>query len=277
MKKFERIMQIGQAGAYTSFVTKKSALRKLIVGGNITNCQDKINEEIQNSDKRWLQLTHILQNIQGKGISTMIGKIQTESVVVKAQTEDAAKKEYETQERLRQVPGFIKYHCHFTCAGDKGYIEQFATANEQTRICQASGDSMGVILMPYYSSGSVESAMQKLSKAEFLTLLECIVVNYANAYNKLEFTHGDFFSKNIVINDTGHPVIIDFEKSQFNSKHKCDIFWNDLDNMCLDLSHHPIVGNKLFNIARVLTLHRAYQTEPSEQIINDLVTVIRLL
>ena len=257
-----KIQPIGKAGLCTSWIVKKSTLKRL-VGGKIDN------------NLGWLQLTKVLQNIRGKGIATMIAKLQSQEVVVKVQISEDAKKEYAFQEKLLDQNGFIEYECYFTCDGSKDYIESFSTVNQKT-LCQNKGITMGIIVMPYYQNGSLESSLHTKTKDELKTILKAVIRNYRNCYVNKHFTHGDLYSKNIVLTDTYDPIIIDFEKSYFDHVNKCDMFWNDLDNFCLDLSRHKGMS-KLFDIARVLTINRAYKNEPSDDIINDLFRAIDIV
>lgn len=255
-----KIQPIGKAGICTSWIVNKSLIEKLING------------QIDDNPE-WLKLNKVLQNIRGKGIATMIAKISSQDVVIKVQLKDDAMKEYEFQEKLLDQSGFIKYECYFTCDGNKEYIESFSTVNDNTKLCKNKGTSMGIIIIPYYSNGSLDSSLNKKTKQELKVILKTIIQNYRNSYLNKHFTHGDLFTKNIILNDKNEPIIIDFEKSDFENKNKCDLFWNDLDNLCLDLSKHKYMC-KLFDVARVLTINRVYRNEPTDSIINDLMRAI---
>lgn len=270
-----RVRGIGKAGAFTSWIVKKSALRKM-VGGTVSDCQINIDTDIDNGKATWLQLQKVIQNIPGKGIATILGTIQGTDVVVKAQETDEANKEYAMQAKLADLPGFVQYHCLFTCDGAKDYIQSFATVNEQKMLCHAKGNSMGVIVMPYYKNGSLEDLLKSksLDKAKCINIWKAIIENYVGAYNANGMTHGDFFTKNVVLDDNMHPFILDFEKSQFNAERRRDMFWNDLDNMCLDLSRYSVFSSQIYEVARVLTIHRAYGQEPTPEVISDLLNAI---
>lgn len=264
----EKVIGIGRSGAITSFVLKKSLLKK-IIGGNYADCQQSINTEIE-TGKPWIQLNKVLQNLQGKGIATMIGKINSDNVVVKVQTAKDAEAEYNVQSKLRNINGFVKYNCTFQCDGDKQYVEQFTNVLETTRLCKQKGNSLGIIIMPYYRNGSLEGVLSSLTLDKLKPIIKQVIINYTHAYNTLSYTHGDFFCKNIVLDDSFAPIIIDFEKSSFNHIRKCDIFWTDLDSLFQDLSRHPLLSYKMYEIARVLVFHRAYQHEPTTPILDDL-------
>jgi len=269
------VRSIGKAGAFTSWIVKKSALRKM-TGGTMRDCQTNIESDIDNGKATWLQLQKVIQNIPGKGIATILGTIQGTDVVVKAQETGEANKEYAMQAKLADLPGFVQYHCLFTCHVAKDYIQSFATVNEQKMLCTAKGNSMGVIVMPYYKNGSFEEVLKRasLDKDKCINIWKAIIVNYVGAYNAKEMTHGDFFTKNVVLDDDMQPFILDFEKSQFNAERRRDMFWNDMDNMCLDLSRYTAFSSQIYDVARVLTIHRAYGQEPTPEIIRDLLAAI---
>lgn len=270
-----KVRNIGKAGAFTSWIVKKSALRKMI-GETVSECQRNIDTDIDNGKATWLQLHKVIENISGKGIASILGRIQGTDVVVKAQEIDEANKEYAMQAKLVDLPGFIQYHCLFTCNGIKDYIQSFVTVNEQKMLCNAKGNSMGVIVMPYYKNGSLEDLLKSksLDKAKCINIWKAIIENYVGAYNAKGMTHGDFFTKNVVLDDDMHPFILDFEKSQFNAERKRDIFWNDLDNMCLDLARYSIFSSQIYEVAQVLMIHRAYGQEPTPKVIRDFINVI---
>jgi len=268
------IQGVGKAGSFTSFIVKKSILKKL-VGGAIKNCQKHIDDQIEGNNTSWLQLQKVLQNVRGKGIATMIGKIESKTVIVKVQSASLAQHEYDIQRQLENMKGFIKYHCLFYCGGSKAYIEQFSTVGENTKVCKNKGSDIGVIIMPYYTNGSLEDVLNKIEDLEKLkSILRTIILNYSLAYRSLGYVHGDFFCKNIVLDSDNIPIIIDYEKSHFKHYRNCDIFWNDLDNLCLDMSKNKLLSQKMFDIARVFTIHRAYQQEPTEQVITDILRAI---
>jgi serine/threonine protein kinase len=263
---------IGKGGALTSWIVKTRLLKK-VVGGQITNCQKSMDDDVLNDNPHWLKLSKLLQNIPNKGIATMIEKIQSTEVVVKVQLADKAKKEYDFQESLSDLEGFAKVECYFTCDGTKEYIDKFSYVSENTKLCKATGSSLGIIVMPYYKGGSLESVLHTISKQDLKYTLVKLITNYVNAYRTKNFTHGDFFCKNVVL-DGKDPIIIDFENSTTeNIPMKCDMFWHDLDNMFLNISRRKDMQS-MFDIARVLTLHRLYRTEPTEQVINDLLKAI---
>jgi len=89
--------RIGNIGINTTFIIKKPLFKNIVKD---ENCQKEINKEIEGKHE-WLQLNNIIQSIKGKGISTLLGKIQTKEVIIKIQEANEAKKEYDIQNELK--------------------------------------------------------------------------------------------------------------------------------------------------------------------------------
>lgn len=268
---------IGQGGLQTSFVVKKSLIKKLLKGDG--TCQENINDEIDNSNKTpWLQLVHVIQNIKGKGIATIIGKIKSKDVVVKVQQFDAANNEYNVQQKLKisELQGFVDFECIFTCDGDRKYIESFSYFNDASRLCKAKGYNMGIIIMPYYKNASFESFLKtykeqdKIDKAKHI--IASVIKNVFNAFTLSQFTHGDLFSKNVVLDDEYNPIIIDFEKSLFNNN--LMRFLMDIDDFINDVARY-MFDPKLSEISRqFVTMNRAFNNKPNEEILSSFTKAI---
>jgi serine/threonine protein kinase len=252
--------RIGNIGINTSFIIQKSKLKKKLIGGS---CQEDIDKEIDGKHD-WLQLVKVIQSIEGKGISTLLGRIPTKEVVIKIQEADKGSKEYEIQDKLKDFDGFIKFECLFFCQGDKKYIESFANLQEHKQLCKAKGFSMGIILMPYYKKGSLENygIIQK-------DIISTIILNYFNAYDKTGFIHADLFPKNIVLDDHENPIIIDYENGYFNDKiNNHTYFWRDLT----DLLSYVKYEKDLSHVIRIhCMMNGAYNKKPTLELINNLI------
>ena len=266
------VRRIGKGGVATSFIVKKSVLKRLLRGGSL-ECQKNID-----ADPGWLQLSQVLQNIPGKGIATMLGKIPEQQVVVKAQLRAEAQSEFDIQDRLKDYAGFVKYLCIFECDGDKEYISRFAFVNDATKICRAKGNSMGVIIMPYYANGSLEDLLKSgvdtaTDKSKLVKDTVVSVIGYLkDAYIDSGFTHGDLFTKNILLDANNKPVIIDFEKSYFDKS--ISTFWRDIDDLLGDVSRY-LYKTQIDDACRVIMINRAYNLPPSDATLKDLIFAIQ--
>jgi serine/threonine protein kinase len=265
-----KLKQIGKGGIETSFVVGKNRLKKILKGGT-SNCQQNIDKDIDNKEPGWLQLTSVLQNISGKGIASMIANIDTKDVVVKVQVAENAALEYQFQQQLQAQKGFIHYQCYFTCAGDKSYIEQFSN-HKKTLLCTDKGVSMGVIVMPYYPRGSLEDCLKQKKVRDIKTILVNTIKYVFGAFVAIGFTHGDLFTKNILLDNDDNPIMIDFEKSRMDKDQVT--FWRDIDDLLGDVSR--FVHKQSFDdISRVIMINRAYNVPPNDQNITDLVHAIQ--
>jgi hypothetical protein len=254
--------RIGNIGIFTSFIIQKSKLKKWLEG----DCQAEIDKEINNNID-WMQLEKVIQSIQEKGISRLLGSIPTKEVVIKIQDANKGKKEYDIQDKLKTFDGFIKFECIFLCQGDKEYIESFANLQEHKKLCRAKGLSMGIIMMPYYKSGSLEQN-GNIDK----NILTKILMNYFDAYDKIGFIHADLFPKNIVLDDYENPIIIDYENGYINEDiHNHTYFWRDLTDL---LSYIKYEKDLSFVIRSHCMINGAYNKKPALELIKNLISDI---
>ncbi len=289
------IQRTGNVGAMSSWVVSKKELlrryrahasRKQKGGGTqVENCQENADAEIDGGPA-WLQLSRVLQNLTGKGIATMLGRLSkhgNERVVVKVQDAAAALRELEVQKRLAGLDGFVEFHCMFRCAGDKQYIESYGTAAElrRSRVCAAKGLEMGVILMPYYDGGSLESMLRTKNQsgrpwsaeedALVASVLSKVIRDVYRAYETQRFVHGDLFAKNIVLTAEGEPALIDFELSKFDEPGMR--FWRNVESLLGDVGNYW-KQRELDDIARTLFVHMAYDVAPSRRTVDDLLAAL---
>lgn len=258
----KNIKRLGNIGINISYVVKKSLFKKKLKGGS---CQEKINNEIDGK-YGWLQIEKILQSLQGKGITTIqatIKNLNSKEVVIKIQEREKAINEYNIQYKIRDFNGIVNFECIFFCDGDKEYIESFATLKEYGTLCKSKGINMGIILMEYYKNGSLED-IKDLDK----NIIEKLLKNYLEIYIKTGFIHGDFYPKNVILDDDYNPIIIDFEKSYFNdNKENHTLFWADLTTFFTSLKYSTNLSN--FIRTHCMT-NGAYNKKPSIDLINKL-------
>ncbi len=259
-----------------SFIVRKSKLKNILKGGDISNCQQNMDEQIDKYTK-WIDLVKVLQNLDGKGIATMIAKIKTSYVVVKVNLKINSDKEYIISQRLENINGFLKYHCIFYCHGSKEYIEKYGQGNvSSVELCENKGNSMGIIVMPYYKNGSLEENLKnkKLNLEQLKNILIKVIQNYINAYEKLNFVHCDFFSKNIILDDNNEPIIIDFELSNFESSSYW--FFRDIQNLIEDIqkNYKNINFHKIY---KLIIINLAYNNVPSNENMKEIIDRIKEL
>lgn len=250
------VTPVGKRGAETSF--------------RLTHCQQRIDQEADGHGPSWLQLRRVLQNIPGKGIATLLGYLKEGTdVLVKVQLYPAARREYDIQQRLQHLPGVIQYHCFVACGGDKRYIQEYGPPlKPYQHVCTKKGSELGVILMPYLPMGSLEDylkgATDRAEKQAVTKILVCKTILWiVRAYLEHGFTHGDLFTKNILLASNTEPVLIDFEKSDFDDRNKRQRVWRDIDALLGDVSRY-MWKDELSDISQELVIiPLAYQEEPT--------------
>lgn len=255
----------GKAGIETTFRLKHQT------------CQERIDRDIETKKYEWLQLTHVLQNIQGKDPTTIIGKELREkkNVILKVQTADKAKHEYDVQRMLSDIDGFIDFTCYFSCKGDSEYIRKFTKGRPVQPLCSEKGNSMGIIMMPYYRFESFEKFLREYPNKYLnhkIDIINNVLEIIYHAYTEKGFTHGDLFSKNILLDDKLKPILIDFENSQFYDNIKVIQFYRDIDHLIGDATRYlPAFKDKLTDISRRhVMMNMAFNKQPIPDIMNAL-------
>jgi RIO-like serine/threonine protein kinase len=241
----------------------------------LTDCQSSLNSSIEQTKNDWIELQKVFQNLQGKNIATILGVLENnKNVVVKIQPIDESRKEYEIHNILKKERGFIVFHCFVTCGSPIEYINLY---KPKQKICDKKGNTLGIIVMPYYKNGSFEEFLQNNNKHKYTNHITVLaILSYYMAYKKLGFVHGDFYTKNVVVDENYRPLIIDFEHSSFNSGRKVSLFWRDIENFlnCI----YPFVDKRLDTIIRTqVVMNNAYNIEPNETIMKRLTDDLMVL
>ena len=249
----------------------------------LSNCQSKLNSSIETTNRHWIQLKKIFQNLEGKHIATILGILEHNSeVVVKIQPIDLANNEFMFEQKLRSFRGFIEFGCMVTCGSIVDRIDKFGTTEklEKEKLCDKKGDNIGIIVMPYYKHGSFKEFLESYKGTNkhkhTIHIAVLAILAYYTAYKKLGFVHGDFYSKNVLVDENYRPLIIDFEQSSFNNPRKLSLFWRDIENFlhCI----YPYVDKSLDTIIRThVLMNNAYGIEPNDTIMKGLTDVLLVL
>lgn len=128
-----------------------------------------------------------------------------ETYVVKFGNYSSIHEEYQAAERLKELPGFIRYDCFFSCP------YHFITVIERhylrrPRICFLSEDGttrIGGIVMPYYPERSMNEYPWKREHLPLLYNLMCqVCFALANAYDATGFIHDSLYARNVLLHPT---------------------------------------------------------------------------
>ena len=237
---------------------KKSDRRRQL-GGNINKvylqCKDPHDTNL------WIQSVSAMDVNQERAIVQALindgvtGKNQ--QIVVKLGTSPFIRKEYEIGNRIKVIPGFIRFICSMECPDDlnryKGRI---------TRICTSETDSsenVNVLIMPFYEWGTVRKYPWESHPTRFVSCLKQIVLSLYVAFIKYGFIHTDIHMDNVLLSGTkkntikyelpsGHVIqvpthgirihIMDLENSFMSVDiNETSVFWRDMDRVMTDIKH----------------------------------------
>lgn len=126
-------------------------------------------------------------------------------MVIKIGDTESMLKEYINSTRVHLIKGFVKYICNFSCNDDFRSIP----ASDRTSLCKGPGDTMGIILMPYFPLGSI--AKYSWDKTNIVQLRSCLkhaLLSIIVLFHKMNMIHGDFHPGNVLLKPTKQSDII---------------------------------------------------------------------
>jgi thiamine kinase-like enzyme len=176
----------------------------------ITRCNENIKTDLNTLD--WLEIKNILKF--KNDIYILNGILEKKKdIVVKIGNSDSIKKEYEIGRQLKEIHGFVKYICQFSCNN-----ENIKNIDIHKSLCSTYGDKTKILLMPYYSLGSLEN--YKWDKNNFYilkSLLKQLFLSFITAYEKYGFLHNDTHPGNFLIKNTIYnTVTYEMDNKQYN-------------------------------------------------------------
>jgi hypothetical protein len=182
--------------------------------------------------KKEIKLVTNSRDIDIQKSKLLLSIMDYQNVVVKIGDSPDIKVEYEMSQHVKNLKGFIKFYCFFTCNDD--FREFFKGKREG--ICKGPGGQMQVIIMPYFPMGSIASYTWTNDNINVLkSCLYAACLCYIDANVKKHFIHNDFHAANIMMKSTkqrslqfkgeinvklygARPWIGDFEKSVIGSE-----------------------------------------------------------
>lgn len=171
----------------------------------LSSCQTKITNRTPTT-QAWLKIMNILKMDNDHDKSrVLLGELATHGeVVVKIGESDDIRREYEWNEMLQSIKGFVKYICFFQCNDDFRSI----TPSSRSSICKGPGSGMNVILMPWFPLGSISDF--KWQEHDPVLLQSCLkhaMLSMLHAFYKLHMIHGDFHTGNVLLKKTKQKII----------------------------------------------------------------------
>jgi hypothetical protein len=154
-------------------------------------------------------------------------------IVLKIGFQESINKEYSIANTLKNLQNFITYYCKFLCNDDIMNIIKNENLLTNYKICNNGKKPIGIIIMNYYSLGSVGNYKWNTDKFMILkNVLTQTVFAILYAYEKNGFIHGDLYINNILLKqkinnelncgivklkiNTYEVRIMDFEKSKMD-------------------------------------------------------------
>ena len=182
-------------------------------------CGDRITSDTPTT-AGWLSANEEI--VHDSNFKLYVGALENRKhIVVKVGDATILKKEYDFGEKLHaaHVPNFIKYYCHFSCAGN---------VNADRSLCQGPGNAVGALVMSNYQHGRIDRHRWS-SPDEIKAVLKQVCCACVAAFRLCSFVHKDLHLGNVLVKKTRKeridygavnvithgwtPVIMDFDRS----------------------------------------------------------------
>lgn len=158
---------------------------------------------------------------------------QNKKIIVKiGETNAIIKREYDVAKKLESsnIPGYIRIDCLFSCGHNMDKYRRKESIQPDTfQICETQDkNNIDVLVMPYVGDGT---SLYDADAAHYKELVKQVVINSANAFKKTGFIHKDLHFGNIVIDNDGNAIILDFDTSEFvdlRNPECYSYFWSDM-------------------------------------------------
>jgi hypothetical protein len=166
-------------------------------------CQHRITSDTPTT-KEWLRLQEIIyKHTSGEvGIARATLDKRAKEIIVKFGPRDAIFKEYEIASQLKDIPNYMRYFCVFSCDDDAADILRRDLITKPY-VCKGNGTQIGMLLMPYCSTGSIGQYRWTASNFSLLKNVltqTCFALMYA--YTLHGFVHGDMHLDNVLLKPT---------------------------------------------------------------------------
>jgi serine/threonine protein kinase len=172
----------------------------------ISNCQNRITENTTTSEP-WLKIIKSLRlplHEYDKSRILLSNLEKYGEVVIKIGDSSNIFNEYTISLKLNKIKGFVKYICYFEC--NDNFIK-YPSDNKNT-LCDGPGSKMKVLIMPYFSLGSLANyCFNDTNIALLRTLLKHTLISYITALYRFKIIHGDFHPGNILLKTTKQTAI----------------------------------------------------------------------
>ena len=196
-------------------------------------------------------------------INAVVKEFHNKIVVKIGKTNALVHQEYNISKKLIDagVHGFIHIDCLFRC---KNNLEKYKIGQQIDKdtfqLCDSNGnDNIDVIIMPFIGKG-ITLKNYLVDAIKYKKILKQVVENLFNAFAKTGFVHGDLHFGNILIDDNGEPIIMDFDTGIIvNSSTSQWGFWADL---------FRIIG---------IVIERSFPSNPKSYMVSNAITISTII
>ena len=156
---------------------------------------------IHRSNGHWLEIKEFIKSTNTSAIfKAMLDK--KNNIIVKEQSLEITIKEFNMSQRLQDITGFINYTCFFTCNDTIKKIEEYEKLQKDNKlnVCESRGEAMGVLLMPFYTLGSIKTYIWTKDNYNVLkSVIYQVILSLYSAYINEGFLHQDIHLNNVLL------------------------------------------------------------------------------
>jgi serine/threonine protein kinase len=157
----------------------------------------------------WLQQPHALDvNNERAIVRAMIDDAivrKNQQVVLKIGPSGSLQKEYDYARALKHVPGFARFICAMQCLDALGRYKR----DPHAKVCSGdpNDEDMNVLVMPFFSMGSVRKYVWANNPQKLRSCLKQIVLSLYVAFVDHGFIHSDIHLDNVLLSATQKATI----------------------------------------------------------------------
>jgi hypothetical protein len=218
------------------------------------------------------------------------------NIVLKFGILDSIEKEYQINQKLVNLPNFIRYFCIIICNDDIKNIINNKNTISNYKMCYYGSNPIGILVMKEYNLGSIENYIWNENNFNLLkNVIKQTIFAILYAYEKIGFIHGDLHSGNVLLKskknyqieydkkilvlDELEVVIMDFEKSKLYQQNKQTELIRNIDKLFTSIINSNNIKinidydrNKLMSLKSIFNNNINYYNEIENIIDNMTIT-----
>ena len=228
----------------------------------IIDCSSKITQGASTTES-WLKITEKLKPtnfIDDTRVLLGVLEERGNKVVIKIGSSQRLKKEYDIGQVLSKLNGFVHYICFFTCNDDHKRHD-----GSVDTLCKGPGESMGCLVMPYYSKGALADSKDTIL---IKTCIKHVCMCLGNAFETHGFVHNDLHARNVLMTHGNAliPVaIVDFENAfvvGMDARKNRYFVYKDMARLVADMAYNSALEYN--NVGALLTAIEKHGTLNSD-------------